>query len=1257
MDTSFSRRSDERAERPRARFELTEEERRRIRERALEIVVERLGQPTRKYRTYWRWGSKEGLKVNFAGAHSGTFFDWDGEVHGDMIAWIQREYGCRFLEAKEIALQERAPDPYIAKAKAKAAVEKAVDQSAFARQQISHSRPLLNTLAAKYLIEYRGIPTEVVHALDTAGVIRFLPQYKTHPNSVYTSPAFAVVVTDLDGKVHGLQAVRLQRTGQKREGKDAKRSHGALKDNAAAGWLSLKGWDGGDVVLAEGPEDALTVYAARPDALVGAALGGIKRLVLAGAIPRCRRIIIAAQNDAPDSPSAKSLREACDMLVAEGFEVLLAYPPAGIKDANDLLRSRGIEAVRAMLDSARPVLPPQPPKGKADEVLADIDAATKPQPYWPRVDQDAIAASARLEELVEKWMCDAERWLDAFDYKAEQTKAFINDAMTPKEKRAVRRQIMDNVRAKFPDVDLKVPPRIQIVGSAGLGKSSAVRKAFMKHPRLWKRQFHGFLPTLKLADEFETEMKELIGPSLPAPLVASHKGRSHSCLRSKTVAEKLAGMVRSSYSATCDNGEVQCQFHDQCAYPASWMIQGPGMHLFAHDFLVLPKILKFPRADFAFIDEDATESLLSIGGRVPASVLAEPLTYQTAAITNEQADAASLGARVMAAITSGKPMLAELRKAGITRKDLRTLADWAEPTEQAPDINPGMSDKQIEALLPSLQTHNGELAARVFRHLSRELRQDRAEANGVVYFSNSGPAKTDRDRERQGKIELYRRKEVRGVPKGIPLLIIDADADLETNRLFHGSSLIGHEITAPRKGRVTQINNASLPKTSLIPELVFEAPTDETLESAQALRASIIAYITACVAGGKRVLVGVNKGFRRFVTGEPDGKLSAGFDIHGATWTHYGAILGVDKWKHYDVIVLIGRDQMPAEAAEAQARALYYDQPDTLNLTGEYRKVTRYHRMRNGSAVGVEVHVHDDPRVQRRVEAKRERGMCQMIDRLRLVHGADDRQIIILSNLPLPGIEVDEMTKLSHVLECRTPQQELCRLIEFAHSRWGVLPLVPKFLAENASKIVSSTRTAERMVAELNDPINRQFLIRYYKLGTGGLSPARFWRTSIGQKRPSNALFFGDRPSGIASLEALFGPVAVQGGGDDATSQQQAEPVSPVQEVAAPIQAPPDAAAKFFQTSPKSPDAILAALKALKRCRAAIALAVVTEQTEPGELEEDFEQEMNARRASIQQNFVAAWGSENAAEYRRAAENPCQTRYNADQIKPLGELT
>jgi hypothetical protein len=1126
---------------------LTDEERRRIRDRALDIVVARRGEPTVKARTYWRWGNKAGLKVNFAGPYAGTWYDWDGEAHGDMIAWIQREYDCGFREAIEIALQEREPDPIIAKVKAKASVEKAIDQSAFARQQLHDIRPVLNTPAFTYLTEFRGIPSDVVHALDAAGVIRFLPRHKSNPGSVYTAPAFALLASDLNGKVHGFQAVRLQANGNKREGRAVKLSCGALKDNAAAGWLSR---GAGDVILAEGPEDAITAYAVRPDDMVGAALGGIKRLVVAGAIPAGRRTVIVAQNDDSDSNAAKSLREACEMLVAEGFEVLLAYPPAGIKDANDLLRERGLDAVRAMLDNARPFLPPTPPKGKADEALAEIDKATKPEPYWPRCDQDAITASRQLNALIEEWMCRVERWLDAKTFSSDQESAFLHEGMTKAEKRQVRRQIAEATRNQFPDVDLKNPPRLQIAAAAGLGKSSTLRKAYLRHPKLWRYQFHGFLPTLKLAAEFEEKMLGAIDGSLDAPMVALHKGRSHECQRPGTML--LAGKVPSLYSATCKFGEIECRYYAACGYINSWLNQGPGMHLFVHDYMTLPKILKFPTADFAFVDEDATQTLLSHSA-IGASVLAEPPTYQTAALTDEQEIAAALGLRVMVALTSGSPILSALRAAGVTKKDLQKLASWCEPTDQGPLINPGMSEKQIAALASRLKVHDGEIVGRIMRQLARELRYDRADAHGVAYYGHG----KGHDAEAEGKISLHRTKKIRSVPKGIPLLIIDADADLTTNRILYGESLVGRQINAPRKGRVVQVSNATLAKSYVAPELAFrtKTPDEAMVARAQAVRASILAFIAAKAIGGKRVLIGTNKPIRRMFTGEPEGKLPVSIEAHGVTWTHYGAILGVDDWKTYDVVILIGREQITAGDAERQARAIYCDCPDALNLTGEYRKVERHHRLRDGSTVGVDVYEHEEVRVQHCVEAKRERQMGQMIDRLRLIHGSENREIFILCNLPLPGIEVDEMTTLEKLLNDKTPQQQLQRLIDYARAQWGVLPLVPEFLAENAKEIVGSVRTARRMVKEFNTQLTANAQLDSL-LRVGRLSTARFWRKVINQKFPSVALFFDGRANGTLALEKLFGRVEVQAKADDdmAESVETVEEIEDVQEAAAPFQ-------------------------------------------------------------------------------------------------------
>jgi hypothetical protein len=193
---------------------------------------------------------------------------------------------------------------------------------------------------------------------------------------------------------------------------------------------------------------------------------------------------------------------------------------------------------------------------------------------------------------------------------------------------------------------------------------------------------------------------------------------------------------------------------------------------------------------------------------------------------------------------------------------------------------------------------------------------------------------------------------------------------------------------------------------------------------------------------------------RRAFTGETAAKLPISVELDGAVWTHFGRVLGVNDWSDFDVVIVVGREQMPPEAAERVARAVYCDDPDELNLTGEYITEVRGHRLASGKLAGVEVAVHPDPRVQGIVERSRERGICQAIDRLRLIHGRPDREVIILCDLPLPGIVVDQYVPLREILDGGTRYQR-------AWEATGVLPTGAAHLAAAHPELWRSRNAAK----------------------------------------------------------------------------------------------------------------------------------------------------------------------------------------------------
>jgi hypothetical protein len=122
-------------------------------------------------------------------------------------------------------------------------------------------------------------------------------------------------------------------------------------------------------------------------------------------------------------------------------------------------------------------------------------------------------------------------------------------------------------------------------------------------------------------------------------------------------------------------------------------------------------------------------------------------------------------------------------------------------------------------------------------------------------------------------------------------------------------------------------------------------------------------------------------------------------------------------------MVQIGREQMPPQAAEDIARAIYANASPrlvpSLDFTGKYERMQR--RLYPGSDVLVELDAHREPRIQAVVELKRERASAQNIDRLRLMY-PDERKvrIEILCNLPLPGIKPDEFLPIDQILSSGT---------------------------------------------------------------------------------------------------------------------------------------------------------------------------------------------------------------------------------------------
>jgi putative DNA primase/helicase len=254
------------------------------------------------------------------------------------------------------------------------------ERSAHATRLVAECRPVFGTPAARYL-ERRGI-----------GLKRLPPRVAAWHGQ---SHAILFVARDGAGAVKAVQRVYLAPDGTKANVEPVKRTNGVLSGTA----MILPG-EGNRVLVTEGPEDALSLWQAT-GLPVRCAFGvsGLGDVPL----PDGAAVVLVADNDAPEKGTRAAVERAGLRLHERGHAVAIARPPAGLKDANDLLLAQGPEAVRAMVDAAvpwesPPHPSPTPEKPDTESELARL-AALSPIEYDRCREAEAERLGVRVTTL------------------------------------------------------------------------------------------------------------------------------------------------------------------------------------------------------------------------------------------------------------------------------------------------------------------------------------------------------------------------------------------------------------------------------------------------------------------------------------------------------------------------------------------------------------------------------------------------------------------------------------------------------------------------------------------------------------------------------------------------------------------------------------------------------------------------------------------------------------------------------------------
>jgi hypothetical protein len=1129
---------------PRSSDDILDELRPALRSVIADLAERFRGPPNKETRgrAEWRWGTRGSFRVFVSGPKQGACADFEGEWKGDPLALIMRERHCDFTAAVKFGCdfvgiqfdREGCQEDPASRAAREAErdqrqADRDAEQEADEGKRIACARllwdartPIDDTVAEIYLIKIRGIPHPAEDWPDAVGF---------HAES----RSLILAGTNADGLVQFVQRVFLTVDGTKVPGR-VKQTNGVM----AGAFVRLPGPAAGPVLLAEGPETGLSVWTStRHETWLS--IGPITRHVP----PVGRRVVVCRDDDADDEPLDKTLaawREA-------GADITVATPwPERRRDKsdfNDLIQTGGAEAVRARIAEAVDGAETHQADAAPDEPAAD----GTPGPHYPRPHLSGDAASRRLKQVVAGQFKRVELHLEARDWitaEAEHIKGNVRQASEARILAKLIRKGMDPDEAEYaaavraeraaPRLAKRatrapaagrfgeraasgVMSRIQIKGAAGLGKTQVTIAEYLNRPALWKRNTAVYTRTLDLADDFANgfiRKLEALPPtpdgSRPRVMVIRGRQTEGMCdpARLKVVKAAQTAGVDSVYRACCHTPAVGgapesfCPKFNECRYIKQFLDTGPALRVMTHARLALrqPDELRLPAPDLVIVDESVIGDLTETAVVDPA-LLTNHATYSSKPgeehIVQEAMDT---GKAVVEAVGGGAEAVAVLQAAGVKPEHLRAAAAAASLAADNARLSiwPGMDPDEAKARCRQHRKHEGRGVASLLRQFARDLEAGRRVSNGIEWDPKHKAKLEDGTEVLHPVIRRHGLAPARGAPSNTALLLLDADASLQINRRLFGDNIRGFTVPAVRQAHVTQVVDRTMAASSIV--LPHKDGDDAKL------RARIAAMVQRETANGKQVLVITPLKVRRALTGK-EGTTQLSTVWQGADMIHFGRHLGANKWADFDTVMVL-REELPPLVAERMARAIYADAPDvTLDLPGDYGRELRRHDLRTGTAPPVSVRVHPDRRVQQVVEMSRENAMGQGLDRLRLIYRKADRpaRVLVVSNLPVPGLVVDRLMTLDDMLAGGTIWERA-----FARMPGGVLPLSAEWLARSLPDLFTSRRTAEREVGNYKPPnANRD---TYWRMAV--------YRTA-GQRRWSKALIRPDVADARAELIRLLG--------------------------------------------------------------------------------------------------------------------------------------
>jgi hypothetical protein len=523
-----------------------------------------------------------------------------------------------------------------------------------------------------------------------------------------------------------------------------------------------------------------------------------------------------------------------------------------------------------------------------------------------------------------------------------------------------------------------------IKAEAGLGKSTAVIEKVLTEGKL---TFY-FVPTHQLGNELNEKIKKE-KPNLRGYVFW---GRDNDGMCQN---RQQCNKLRENGSSVAD-GCLKCEHFENCAYIDQIKnIPSSDYIILPHNYLVLPfakslleKLDIEIEPNMLVIDEAFWSTFLDMDKKVTLRQLKNyrSLIKKLSLKDKRRSQMAKIVIdAIIDSVQNEKPMLKTLRDKGVDYKALKSA--------QKSFNNSVFKPKKNNTLVKQFQKFRKSNIGDLLRCLSSEIDRDRIKPNQVVA-----------NEKNSGIHHLYFKKNCafdkydeygNNVGCDIPTLVIDADADkMIIDRLIgKKKSFKFYPIRTKRQSHITQIKNKSFFTSGLVEGGMNEKdikPINDFIKEKSKTKKVV------CISPKK---------IEELI-------------CHNDT-EHFGNIRGIDKYKDYDCLVLVGRNQPSVLGVENICRALFGNTKRGINFInksndGRFMSFKENYKMKSGERskrTSTKVPSHLDSRCQSILNQIRENESTQSISRLRDIWKGN-KEVYIFSNVVL-DIEIDELVNWS----------------------------------------------------------------------------------------------------------------------------------------------------------------------------------------------------------------------------------------------------